>query len=531
MPFPNHIPFVIIPPSTSWNTLCLRASTRPSNEIKASNGLRTLDAVRLWDTVADELRIVSSGFAVVSESTVRIHRTVILRTRRSKTSSLNSSPPPAATAEDGPANSEHRTSEQPGSPALSISSTFEGGSSPLLPPLPAPTFNGHTIDLSGTTPPSTSRSETSHYYTASWGSPYPQPQSTSGRTHYSHAHSHTISSEPSEDSPIRLLEFHTPFLRPAPIFTRTVTDPDFVSNDGLISAAVLANRARRPAQGLTEDWIRQHTGGESAERNNWLSDDPGDSEHSSLSSSVSGEGDWLGQDADPGTPTLKKFLESRGKNRKVSSMIAHRRQQSTETLKQENFSNPPLPKMATTNEEMVSGEEMTILNSSPVEEKAPPPPPKETLPWRAAMLPATPAVPAPAPSPAPGPPRLKKKVPWKGKNIMVLLPWDDERGQKGKAPTPMTDEDVEAMLKEWEQLGYDTTGFNLTYSLKGNKDSEGQSRSPWPQAVDINEERQQRSFRVSIPDRTGKLKVPFATGPFCCVISRRIWTLLFRCIY
>jgi hypothetical protein len=419
---------------------------------------------------------------------------------------LISSPPPAP-AEDGSANIDSQTPEQPGSPAFSTSSTFEGGSSPVLPPLPVPTFNGRVINLSST-PPERSRSESSHYYTASWGSPYQQP-SASGRTHYTHAHSHTLSSEPSEDSPFRRLEFHTPYLRPAPTFTRTLTDPEFVSNDGLISAAVLANRARRPAQGLTEDWIRQHTGGETAEANNWLSDGPGESEHSSVSGSISGEGDWLGPEADPRTPTLKRFLESRDK-RRISTRIAHKRQQSTETLKQEHFSEPSLPNMANPNVDAGSGAEKAMM--APSEERPPPPPPKETLTWRAAMLPATPAVPVPAASPAPAPPRLKKKVPWKGKNIMVLLPWDDERGQKGKAPTPMTERDVEAMLKGWEELGYDTRGFNLgqTHTID-DEGGEGQSRSPWPQAVDMNHEREQRSFRVSLPDKRGECGYLFAT--------------------
>ncbi|KAG0644977.1 hypothetical protein D0Z07_9087 [Hyphodiscus hymeniophilus] len=433
------------------------------------------------------LELVCAGLIVVGEPVLPC----------ATTSSLISSPPPAAPAEDG---LETQASEQPGSPAFSTSSTFDGGSSPVLPPLPAPTFNGRVVDLS-TTPPSTSRSENSHYYTASWGSPYQQPPSTSGRTHYTHAHSHTLSSEPSEDSPLRHLEFHTPFLRPAPTFTRSLTDPEFVSNDGLISAAVLANRARRPAQGLTEDWIRQHTGGESGESNNWLSDDPGDSEHSSLSGSISGEGDWLGQDADPRTPTLKRFSESKDKTRKASSTLVHKRQQSTDTLKQEHFSDSPPPRMATTNEETGSSTEMAM--STPSEERPPPPPPKENLSWRAAMLPATPAVPVSTATPAPVPPRLKKKVPWKGKNIMVLLPWDDERGQKGKAPTPMSEKDVEAMLKEWEQLGYDTKGFNLgqTYGID-DEGGEVQSRSPWPQSVDLHRERDERSFQVAIPDRT-----------------------------
>ena len=114
--------------------------------------------------------------------------------------------------------------------------------------------------------------------------------------------------------------------------------------------------------------------------------------------------------------------------------------------------------------------------------------------------------PAKVPTPAPGPPRLKKKVPWRGKNILVLLPWDDERGQKGKAPTPMSEKDMAAMLKEWEQLGYDTSGFNLGPDVaEGDEGSQGQSRSPWPLVKDVMQDRTQRSFRVSIPNRKGKL--------------------------
>ena len=297
-------------------------------------------------------------------------------------------------------------------------------------------------------------------------------------------------------------------MRPAPTSTRLHTDPEFVSQDGLISAAVLANRARRPAQGLTEDWIRQHTGGESTERNNWLSDDPGDSEHSSLSGSISGDGrDWLGQETDPRTPTLKRFLESREKKR--ADTRGPKRQPSTETLKQEDFSDSKeklkFPIMSASGE-INTGAEMGNQASSPADERPPPPPPKEMSTWHAAALPAaTLETPAPAASPAPAPPRLKKKVPWKGKNIMVLLPWDDERGQKGKAPTPMTDKDVEAMLNEWEQLGYDTTGFNLGLPIGENEEgAQGQSRNIWPNADDILRERDQRAFRVSIPDRRGE---------------------------
>ncbi len=354
------------------------------------------------------------------------------------------------------------------------------------------------------------RSNSSHYFTASWGSPYQQPSASSQG--HSHAHSHTLSSDASSDSPVRHLEFYTPYLRPAPTYAPSLTEPDFVSQDGLISAAVLANRARRPPTGLTEDWIRQHTGGEAAERNHWLSDDePLESGRSSLSGSVSGEGgDWLGEDTDPRTPTLKRFLETREHRSRRPSLRGHRKNLSSATLRREDFLDSSVPIMSLSNEDNTSGVQMQIQAPSPGEERPPPPPPKEG-PWRAASIPTS-LAPAPTGTPAPGPPRLKKKVPWKGKNILVLLPWDDERGKNGKAPKPMSEHDVEVMMKEWQQLGYDTSGFNLgPEHLETREGGRGQSCSPWPYLEDIMVERAGGNFRISIPDRKGKLQFLFTS--------------------
>jgi hypothetical protein len=449
-------------------------------------------------------------------------------------SSLPSSPPPTATAEDGLDQSQ----QQPGSPAFSTSSTFEeGGSSPVLPPLPAPTFSGRTLETlnTPTSPVAAPKTDGSHYYTASWGSPYQQPQpSAFSRTG---TNRQTLGSDPSDGSPVRHLDFHTPFLRPTPTFTSLQPEPDFVSNDGLISAAVLANRARRPAQGLTEDWIRQHIGGELAERNSWLSDGPGDSEHSSLSGSISGDGDWLEHDPDPKTPTLKDFLQSRDIRRNQATKRSQRKN-STATLTQAGYSDSAQPTMSTA-EHGKPGDQMGNGNSAQLEDGAPPVPPKELPEWRAedhlVANARPPSVPTPAATPAP-PPRFKKKVPWKGKNIMVLLPRDDERGRSGKAPAPMTENEVKGMLAKWEDAGYDTAGFNLGQSEVVEEDgSQGQSRSVWPLAADMERSRKEGSFRVSIPDRGGKLyyfyslftkrwKLHLRQYPG---LLRRIWILIF----
>lgn len=156
------------------------------------------------------------------------------------------------------------------------------------------------------------------------------------------------------------------------------------------------------------------------------------------------------------------------------------------------------------------GDQMGNGNSAQPEDGAPPVPPKELPEWRPEdrIVPSArpTSVPTPAATPAP-PPRFKKKVPWKGKNIMVLLPHDDERGRNGQALAPMTEEEVKGMLAKWEDAGYDTAGFNLGQSEIVEEDgSLGQSRSVWPLAADMQRSREEGSFRVSIPDRGGKLR-------------------------
>ncbi|KAL8387360.1 hypothetical protein RB595_009961 [Gaeumannomyces hyphopodioides] len=98
-------------------------------------------------------------------------------------------------------------------------------------------------------------------------------------------------------------------------------------------------------------------------------------------------------------------------------------------------------------------------------------------------------------------PRLKKKVPWKGKNILILLPRDDDRGKAGHAPMPLTQDDVSGIMHDWEKLGYNTRPFELEptnqFAEAGNY---SQSRREWPTWDDIASERQKRSYKVTLPD-------------------------------
>ncbi|KAK2030239.1 myosin class II heavy chain [Colletotrichum zoysiae] len=99
-------------------------------------------------------------------------------------------------------------------------------------------------------------------------------------------------------------------------------------------------------------------------------------------------------------------------------------------------------------------------------------------------------------------PRLKKKVPWKGKNIMVLLPKDDERGRPGQAPKPLNQNEIEGMFRSWQELGYDISGFDLdvaegTYQARTGY---SQSRDAWPDFDEVARERAEHAYKVTLPD-------------------------------
>ncbi|KAI0874038.1 hypothetical protein GGS24DRAFT_358758 [Hypoxylon argillaceum] len=116
-----------------------------------------------------------------------------------------------------------------------------------------------------------------------------------------------------------------------------------------------------------------------------------------------------------------------------------------------------------------------------------------------AVLPSTPA--KPTKLALSQTPRLKKKVPWKGKNIMVLIPRDEERGQHGKAPMPLDIASINSMLQSWEQLGYNIRGFDLDANQSGGApEKNSRSRDEWPLLDDIAKERSLRKYNVTLPD-------------------------------
>ncbi|KAI1778947.1 hypothetical protein F4818DRAFT_437750 [Hypoxylon cercidicola] len=412
------------------------------------------------------------------------------------TYSSTSSTPTRAPARDGTGASPYHSNSTTSSPVSSTSTIDDGESSPVLPPLPAPKLPGRASEYLRTPPSNRSTEGDRQYVTASWGSPYPHADSE-------HFRRLSFSSETSEESPLHQLEINTPFLRPAPLIATTEPEPPSSSLSG--SAAVLANRARRPLRGITEDWIRQHTTNDlTSEHRLWLSDGT-DSERSSLRSSVSGdEASWL-EEADPRTP--RATLHPAQASSKASRHP--RKRSSNETLKQAVLNRRVASKTASMDALDVDrgGQDAasihTIESVSEVTPRADTP--KSDQPSTNGSIPVgyaqSPATPVKQVKPVAGhTPRPKKKIPWRGKGIFVKLPWDEERGQPGNGPIPLSAADVTAMFRSWEELGYNVRGFDLEGHALDLLDNYSQSRGEWPHPEDIRSERSQHRYQVTLPD-------------------------------
>ncbi|KAL6854012.1 hypothetical protein J3F83DRAFT_719009 [Trichoderma novae-zelandiae] len=416
--------------------------------------------------------------------------------------------PPGAPAQDGLGDSS-QGSRTPTSPALSTASTADDedddiGSSPVLPLLPAPklserasailrasAFDLHDfqvdVDSDDDEPDDNLASDDEQFGTASWGSPYLRSDLNLRRQSY--ASDDESESEGSESFPIHSLDISTPFLRPPPLIVggrpQTPAQPLLPAS---AAAAVLVHRARRRNRRLTEGWIRTHTAGDqSTEARLWFSD--GDSsEHSSLSGS---ESDWYRR-RDPRTPTPsgRYRAESRSTSRHPRTIS------SVETLKAGDRTQADLDdemeSPVATETGSVVGLPVAEHHNDMANAEAP------QLTAENTNIPAIDLADKPLPREPAATPRIKKKVPWKGKNIMILIPRDDERGRPGQPPLPLRQDEIQRMFDSWTELGYNVDGFDLP--AEDNVVDESQSRELWPSLEDLAQERHERDFTVVLPD-------------------------------
>ena len=416
-------------------------------------------------------------------------------------------------------------------------------SSPTLPPLRA--FPGSSV-YGGTaeSPSAHPRTDSSLYYTAAWGSPYQLPSgSKAGQT--GHSHHWTVSSDLSDDSPVR-------YSKPKRSQSSSLLPPGIQtsiergSGSGQVGSSPLEDYAAgtpldrerfRPIRGFTEDWIRQYLSGQSStERGNWWSDESVGTRNNSPTIAASGdqlENDisWLGLDSRQRgeglkTPTLSSFVNYRENTRTQTAHRSeetrrHKSRNSTDTVKPKDFETfptdfeqePTIPrnmldsKFADSSPPLPGG---TRSGNAQVDKPLPLPPSFERSISEAPVVNPTARTPdlstsdeRPVQSSLGSTTRPKRRVVWRGKACIIALPIDDARGHGDERMGLLKPTDIEDRLREWESKGYNTKGFG--HSISGDSldtgEADGQSRLIYPDPNDINREWTMGLYRVSIPDR------------------------------
>ncbi|KAL8722531.1 MAG: hypothetical protein Q9225_000999 [Loekoesia sp. 1 TL-2023] len=106
-------------------------------------------------------------------------------------------------------------------------------------------------------------------------------------------------------------------------------------------------------------------------------------------------------------------------------------------------------------------------------------------------------------STVPSLPRVRKRVPWRGKTCIISLP-PTLRESEPKDFRYLTRCDVDKRLHDWQAQGHNVGGFQLGGRPSDGSDTsdlQAQTRPPFPDPVDIRADREKRSYRTKIPDR------------------------------
>ena len=255
---------------------------------------------------------------------------------------------------------------------------------------------------------------------------------------------------------------------------------------------------RHSRQRYTQFWLKSNLADpKDSEKGNWWNDECNGS--SSLKAgqealSPVSTSSWLGMGSNSGwvrdvnpvgqdegnwrtIEPLPTMLASESTNAKLPSPVPQSNGKHVEAEK-------ALPPCRPQFERTVS--EAPILNSSPNAQHSPPKPLRPSISGSQSFQ------------------RLKKRVPWRGKACIIALPRDDGKTSSAKA-IYLRPEDVSERLRRWESQGYDIRGFKLSTDSPDSiaNGSDGQSRRIHPDPEDIQQERRNHTYRVSIPDRHG----------------------------
>ncbi|GAB7348573.1 hypothetical protein MBLNU459_g6961t3 [Dothideomycetes sp. NU459] len=444
---------------------------------------------------------------------------------------------PAEQTWTAPTGKRSRRSHSPDLPALPPQLTFETPSS------------GQSNSVRDV--PST---DAATYYTASWGSPYQRSARINAALFSTEAQRNIALETDTQTSSPSQSVIGLDYLIPSRV---TVQGRDFSPSFGLdhlipsrvpvqnhIAEPVSIDRlavqdqtpqstSNRPGRlqitrSLTEDWVQQYASGRwRSEKSNWLSDD-----EESIQGSESGSEDfktpipftWFAgrhrRRNSSDSPVFDRRQDRRVSSRPTSShkqifSKGHKSRESNLTLRQEDFweiardRNVPSPRnmslfdsrWATTPE---PGVDAQASNSKTIDEQSehslekplPAIPGKEhtestTDPKVQALQPSIQAKEA-APIRRP-----RTKLAWRGKTCWIDLP--EYAPESCGGARPLSPSDVKLKLRELEDAGYNTEGFDLG-PQQAALVAVAQSRAEHPDPADDTVQRERKDFKISFPD-------------------------------
>ena len=418
--------------------------------------------------------------------------------------------------------------------------------SPTLPPLAKLQRRDLTPQTIQSTPQH-QRSNSSTYYTAAWGSPYELPSSSRPRFGIDkhHRRSSTITID---GSPLNTIK-GKPIQRrlTSSVATHSFVEKGHKSNRQLsrrlaeaLDKGTPGSGSGKPRYGFTQDWLRTHrTQGNNSEKGNWWSSDSGnsDTETAALEAhnvDINLKEDWLGispkssldtvldtLSSTTGYPSTKAINFVQDLSSGVPKLdVRHKALPSDVTLKQQDFDdifsldhehtssipNTSAPRFAKTLPALLP---MSGSATASMEEKLLPQPPLNRTTSEAPTVSTVGNVSEsisgnqrPSISSAVSFQRPRKRVQYRGKTCVIALPLEIYSSLRSDSRTFLKPDESDSRLLQWTSKGFDVSGFDLSESLSGGRPLPyGQSREIYPDPLVMEEERDQKTYRVSIPDK------------------------------
>ena len=382
-------------------------------------------------------------------------------------------------------------------------------------------LTGRLLDTQG------SISTTDTYYTATWGSPYEQRDGSANRHHVFDLSSRYLS----RDSPTPGLNFDLGHLVPSRLAPQAPTDsprtgrhsaPGFVDKPSASAERSIKRKHIRDwvEQGVVSDFIEGEILGWESERIGRgsvdLDSQPTPSAISGLK--LAGRGSRL--QSIQASPTLERrprqlinkrsrglrpiFGETCGDQNSTpqdsnNPPTSSRSAVTTEMLASRWMPTPDKELLARQTERMESVREAEHQpetdaqdqDEQPLTEEAPAAKMNNDL--EKSLSPVT----LPMDTSSQQAPRQRIKVPWKGRNCMVAMPWQGPEAYGGSRP--LSEQEVRDRLQQWADNGFETRGFDLAHLVQDDQPA-AQGRPVFPDPTESAQNATSEKLRVSVPD-------------------------------